>query len=495
MKRFYCVVLFCLLGLSAFCEKVYDFNSNCKAAYAEIMKLKLDSGQQLITAERLNNPDNLIPDLLEGYIDFFILFFNEDPAQYAVRKDNFQKRLDAFDAGPKDEPFYRYCKALTYIQRAAVKIKFGERYSAGWDFKKANSQVKENISKYPGFEPNNMIYGPIQVVVGTIPPGYKWITSLFGFQGSINGGMTLMRNFINSNDANAKLFNYEAIFYYSYLMFYIENKPEEVFKLVTAKKLDLVNNHLFAYLAANLAINSKQTNFALGILNSRNKSDEYMKTAVWDFELGYVKLHQLQLDSSIHYFQRFIEQFKGGFYVKDVLQKLWWAHYLKGDSATAENYRQLTLRNGNTESDADKKAYRDAKNNTWPNTTLLKARILNDGGYNKEALIILEGKKVTDFSDAGEALEFAYRIARINDDLNHDDEAIANYKIAIATGKNRQEYYAARAALQMGYIYEKRGQKNLAIDAYQQCLNLGDHEYKDSLDQRAKSGIGRCKGE
>ena len=495
MKQFFLVVVTVFLSLSIFAQKVYDFNSNCKAAYAEIIKLKLATGKELIAREREQNPNNLIPELLDGYVDFFLLFFNEDPGEYAARKDNFDKRIDAFDSGPTNSPFFRYAKALTYLQRAAIKIKFGERYGAGWDFKKANSLIKDNASKYPSFQPNNMILGPIEVVIGTVPPGYKWITNLFGMKGSISEGMLVMRNFINSNDAYAKLFSNEAIFYYCYLMFYIENKPDEVFRLIQSKKLDLSNNHLFTYLAANLAINSKQTDYASRIIQARNTSADYMPTAAWDFEMGYVKLHKLQLDEAIKYFDQFLNTFKGKFYVKDVTQKISWAYYLKGDKSKAEEYRVSTIKNGNTESDADKKAYRDAKKGLWPNELLLKARILNDGGYQKEALSLLQGKSVEDFPKPEEALEFTYRLARIYDDMGKADEAIKYYQAAIKLGKNRPEYYAARAALQMGYIYEKRNQKSLAIAAYQELLNMGDHEYKDSLDQRAKSGIARCKGE
>lgn len=483
------------MGLASFSQKVYDFNDNCKAAYNEIMKLKLNNGKELIAKEREQNPNNLIPQLLDGYLDFFVLFFNEDPAEYALRKPNFDHRLDAFDSGPKDNPFYRFSKALTYIQRAAVKIKFGERYSAGWDFKKANSLIKDNRNKYPAFQPNNMIYGPIQVVIGTVPSGYKWITSLLGLQGSIAEGMKQMRDFVNSPDPNAKLFANEALFYYSYLMYYIENKPDEVFRMIRARKLDLVNNHLFAYLAANLAINTKQTDYAARVIQSRNTSPDYMQITAWDFEMGYVKLHQLQLDSSITYFTNFTEKFKGKFYLKDVLQKISWAYFLKGDKAEAEKYRVLTVKKGNTESDADKKAYHEAKSGVWPDETLLKARILNDGGYQKEALDALAGKTIQDYPNPAEALEFAYRLARIYDDLGRYEQAIEYYKEAMRLGRDRQEYYAARAAVQLGNIYEKRNQKALAIAAYQQCLDLGDHDYKDSLDQRAKSGIARCKGE
>ena len=494
MKRLLILIFSCFFFTASFSQKVYVFDSTCRLAYKEIIKLKLDPAKELIEKARNKNPANLIHDLLEGYIDFFVLFFNEDTTEYRVRKENFDRRLKHFDSGPHNSPFYGYCKGLTYLQRAAVKIKFGERYSAGWDFKKANSQIKENRRAYPSFEPNKMLYGPLQVVIGTVPEGYKWITSLFGMKGSINEGMQLMQSVINSNDKLAKLFADEATFYYCYLMFYIENKPDEVFKLIRSRKLDIVNNHLFAYLASNLAINSKQTEYARQVIQGRNMSPEYMKTAAWDFEMGYVNFHKLQLDDAIYSFQKFIDTFKGQFYVKDVLQKLSWAYYLKGDKEEAEKYRLLILRKGNTESDADKKAYRDAKKGLWPNETLLKARILNDGGYQNEALTILKGKTIDDFTKPEEKLEYAYRMARIYDDMGKDDEAIQFYELAIRLGKDRTEYYAARAAVQMGFIYERRNQKTLAIASFQQCLNMGDHEYKDSLDQRAKSGIARCKG-
>jgi tetratricopeptide (TPR) repeat protein len=138
---------------------------------------------------------------------------------------------------------------------------------------------------------------------------------------------------------------------------------------------------------------------------------------------------------------------------------------------------------------------KDAKSGKWPNLLLLRARLLSDGGYNNEASALLQGKTENDFAKEEEKLEFAYRIARINDDLGRSDEAIRNYLIAINIGQFRKEYFAARAAVQIGQIYEKKGQKSLAISYYQKCLDMEDHEYKNSLDQRAKSGIARCKGE
>jgi tetratricopeptide (TPR) repeat protein len=314
-------------------------------------------------------------------------------------------------------------------------------------------------------------------------------------KGSISGGMQLMQNFLNSNDQWAKLFENEATFYYCYLKFHLENKPEEVLEYIKANRLDVVNNHLFTYLSANLGLNNKQSSYARNIILNRNKSAEYINTSVWDFEMGYAELYKLDFTDAANYFERFVKNFKGKFYLKDALQKLSWAYYLQGNMQAAENARQRLLRTGSTDTDADKKANKEAKTAIWPNSTLLKARLLNDGGYHKEALSILHGKTNKDFTKPEDALEFTYRVARIYDDIGNDEAAIKAYESAIKLGSNRREYYAARAALQIGFILEKRNQKGAAITWFEKCIAMEDHDYEDSIEQKAKAGIQRCKGQ
>ncbi|MEP6847003.1 MAG: tetratricopeptide repeat protein, partial [Panacibacter sp.] len=185
---------------------------------------------------------------------------------------------------------------------------------------------------------------------------------------------------------------------------------------------------------------------------------------------------------------------KGKFYVKDAYEKLSWCYYLQGNMEAAENARKQVLEKGSQSTDADKQAYKDAKQGKWPNVLLLKVRLLNDGGYNNEALGLLHGKSANDFDKSEEKLEFAYRVGRIYDDIGHDDDAVKMYLLAIKLGTGRTEYYAARAALQIGWIYERQGKKEVAIKYYTQCMNMKDHDYKDSLDQKAKAGIARCEG-
>lgn len=485
---------FCVLFNAAYAGKVYDFNATCQQAYKEIISLKLANGQKLTAQARQENPDNLIPDLLDSYADFFVLFFNEDPAELKVREPHFDTYLNRLDDGPDSSPFYNYTRAIVYIQKACVEIKFGERWSAGWDFRRAFSLIKDNRKDFPSFVPNNMLYGPMQVVAGTIPDGYKWIAGLFGIKGSISKGMGLMQNVINSNDPWAKLFANEAAFYYCYITFYIQNQPEKVFQFITQRKLDLVNNHLLAYMAANLAINNKMNEYARSVIQNRNNSSAYMQTPIWNFELAYVQMRHLELAEATKNFEYYLAHFKGKFYVKDACEKLSWCYYLQGNSTAANNARQMVLKRGNTDTDADKEASKNAKSGKWPNQLLLKARVLNDGGYNEQAIALLKSKDINDFTDPTDRLEYTYRSGRIYDDMNYDDSAVKYYQSAISLGINRTEYYASRAALQIGMIYEKKGNNQLAVQYYKKCLDMPNHDYKDSMDQKAKSGIARCSG-
>lgn len=494
LKSFLLMILV-VLALRADAEKVYDFNSTCQQAFQEITKLKLARGIALVEKAKQQNPDNLIPVLLEDYIDFFILFFNEDPTEFKNRNPHFAERIAILENGPKNSPFYHFCLSTVRIHKAAVSVKFGQTWSAGWDFRKAYLLLKENQKKYPDFLPNQLMSGALIAAIGTIPSSYKWIVSLFGMKGSISEGMSLVHNFTYSNDPWAKIYANESAFVYGYLMFYIENKKDEALAFVQQRKLDLVHNHLLCFMAANLAINNKQTAIAGSWIQNRDKSPEYLTTPVWDFEMGFVKLYHLELPEAIKHLEQYQKDFKGRFYVKDAYNKLSLAYYLQGNQSAATATRNKILKYGALDTDADKKAQKDAKTNFWPNTLLLKARLLSDGGFHKEALSILYGKSIEQFNTEEDRLEFTYRVARIYDDLGRKDDAIKYYQTAIVLGEHRKEYYASRAALQIAQIYEERGQKALAITYYQKCLDMDDHEYKDSIDQRAKSGISRCKGE
>ena len=486
----------CFLFIPVLCigQKHYDFNTTCRQAYQAIIELRLDEGSRLLEVEKKRDGNNLIPFFLDNYIDFFQLFFNEDAAQYAAWKGRRDSRLELMSEGPESSPFNLFTRSVIHFQWAAIQIKFGDNWNAAWDFRRSFLQSKDCLAAFPGFLPATMLSGAMEVVAGTIPDGYKWLSSLLGIRGTVSGGMQQLEHFLASEDVNALLFRDEAIFYYLYLQFHIQNKHSEVFDFIRQHRLDVRNNHLFSYLDANLCLNDQRSATAQQIIREMNTSPGYMDMPVWDMELGYACLNHLEPDAPF-YLDRFLHRFKGRFYVKDVLQKLSWYYYLRGDQRRADSCRSEVLRRGSAEADADRQALKEAQSGRWPNRILLKARLLSDGGYFSEALQGLQGLSGANFADPVEKCEYTYRLGRIYDGLGKDDEAIGAYTSTIQSGQYLREYYAARAALQAGYIYERRGDKATAIAFFQRCLGMKDHDYKNSLDQRAKAGIARCKGD
>lgn len=158
-------------------QKVYDFNTRCQQAYDAIMQLRLDAGAALLAEEKKANPDNLIPYFLENYADFFTLFFNEDPAEYARKKSLKADRVAWMEEGPTNSPYYLYTQAAIRFQWGMVRLKFNERWDAVWEIRKAYQLLKENQKKFPQFLPNNMLLGSMQTVFGTIPEGYRWLSN------------------------------------------------------------------------------------------------------------------------------------------------------------------------------------------------------------------------------------------------------------------------------------------------------------------------------
>ncbi|MES2774655.1 MAG: hypothetical protein V4722_10745 [Bacteroidota bacterium] len=493
MKQIIIAVLF-YLPFSVNAQKYYDFNAACSQAYKEILSMRVANGQRLLAEEKRAHPDNLIPYFLDNYADFFSLFFNEDMKEFDKKLPLKEARLAAMKIGPKDSPWNLFTQSVLQVQWAAIHIKFGERWAAGWSFKAAFDLAKENQRLFPNFAPNKMVMGPLQVVAGTIPKGYQWLSNMLGVKGNIVIGMNELTAFMNNPDPSAAIFKEEAIFYYCYLKFHFENKPGDALQFIRTQKLDVVNNHLFAYMAANLSLNNQNSAATKSYVQNRNPSPDYMPMPVWDFEMAHAKLFHLEPDANL-YFDRFLAGFKGSFYVKDSWLKLGWHYLLQGNMAQYNRCLELVKTRGNAETDADKKALKEAKSGKVPNPVLLKARLLSDGGYTSEAYETLKGKGSSDFAAEEDKLEFAYRVGRVYEELGKYDDAIQAYLTTIKTGKDRTEYFAARAALQTGMIYEqKKKNKPLAIAFYNQCLAMENHDYKNSLDQKAKAGVERCSG-
>lgn len=468
----------------------FEMTDNCIKAYKSFMCMKLDNGKKLLLKEMSENPTNSMPVILANYEDFISLSFNENPAEYNKRKSNFDKRITALEHTDKNSPYYLFGKGLLYLQWCIIKSKKGEYWNAAWDFRKSYILFSDNKKKYPNFPYHDVFLGTQQAIISTIPSGYKWVSNILGLKGNMKQGMSMLQNFFNSSEV---AFKEESYLYYIYLTNYLLNDVEGALALIKNHNLDTKNNMLYLFMAANLALNNKKAGITESLILNRTISPEYGPFPMLDYELADAKMKRLDF-TAIDYFEKYLQNYKGNFYLKDACLSISYCYYLMGNMPKAEQYKNRIKQVGTTDADADKQAQKFSEKGKFPDKDLLKARLLNDGGNNSQALKVLLAKDPKSFGTEAEKLEYYYRMARVYDDMAMDDKALEFYDYTLKIGSNSTEYFAARAALQAGYIYEKRKNKAMALKYFNTVLNLDDHEYKNSLDQRAKSSINRING-
>jgi hypothetical protein len=476
----------------AFGQYEYQWTPRTQKIYESITSLRIPEARVLMNQDKKASASNLIYPLLESYADFYQLFLNENKDEYSRMYPAFEQRIQLLEAGPKQSPYHLYCLALAHLHKSLIAIRFNKNLEAALDFRKAFLLFKANKKAFPNFTPTDVYYGLMSTVIGTIPKGYQWMANVLGMTGKISEGNALVLKYINSKDAYSNQCRNEALFVYPYLIMNFEGNKKKTFDFIENTAYDFTNNHLHAYMATNLYLNNQQSQKALQIASNLNPANTYLDLPFWQLEMGYAYLNELKLEAAKNALQQFINRFKGQFYVKDAFEKLSWIAYIQGGQAKANAYRSNVLSKGNDITDADKQALQNAKKGTWPHPILLRARLLSDGGYQPQALAILAGKTSKDFDKDIDKTEFAYRLGRIYELAGQLDQAIPFYTSAIEKGSNQPEYFAARAALQIGLIYEQKGNPSQAITFFNTCLEMKNHAFKNSLDQKAKTGIQRC---
>ncbi len=162
-------------------------------------------------------------------------------------------------------------------------------------------------------------------------------------------------------------------------------------------------------------------------------------------------------------------KFKGKFYVKEALQRLSWAYLFERgygcrqsipqpDSPARQYRKPMRI----------KQAQKEAKAENGRTPCLLK-------GAAAERRRILSTGASACCTKTGERLQPTWKLkleyalpprAAFTMKWGTTPAPSRLYEATIKLGSNRPEYFAARAALQLGYIYEKRGDKAKATRVF-----------------------------
>jgi len=485
-------LLFIILSTKLFAS--FEVNENCITAYNKIIALRFEEGKTLLNNEKVINPKNDIPYFLENYIDFLTLFISENKKDFDKLKDNMDKRLDRMERGESNSPFYLYTQAEIYLQWAIVKIKFKEYVSAAFDLKKALELLTYNNEKYPLFKANNKGLGFLHAIAGAVPENYKWVAKLVGVKGTINQGVNELKDLLTFvNNSEYKYLHDEVLFILALVEWNLQKDEEEAQKLLQNPDFNLSANPFLLLAKATIAMKTNHNDDAIQLLVNRPHEKECYPFYYLDFMTGVAKLNRLDADAGI-YFTNYLTNFKGQNYIKTAWQKLAWIALMNKDTINYKEDIKQCIVFGDDNVDEDKDALKEATNGEIPNIALLKARLLCDGGYYERSIAEIAGMKPGDFTRLKDQLEVTYRMGRIFHRTNDFDKALDYYEQTLKNGVHFTYYFAANSALQIASIYEKQGNKDKAIHYYQTCLAMRNHDYQNSIDQKAEAGLDRLGG-
>ena len=120
---------------------------------------------------------------------------------------------------------------------------------------------------------------------------------------------------------------------------------------------------------------------------------------------------------------------------------------------------------------------------------LMKARLAFDGGYYEDALLLINSYAENCFESASDRAEWNYRKGRIYQRMGDTDKAIPFFERTIVLSEGQNFSFGATAALQLGYVFQEKGNKMLAKSYFEKALSYKKHEYKNSIDNKARAAL------
>ena len=412
------------------------------------------------------------------------LLVQENEDEFDRYERAFEHRKDL----PSKSATEQFLQAENRLQWAFVSLKFGHELDAAFNLRQAYQIAAACKRKHPDFLPIYKTSGLLNVIIGAIPEKYNWVLNLMGLEGSIDTGVRELQKVAESESVLAT----EAQLLLGLAEGFIFQKPAEGL----AHLESMIANgdyRILRFFSAALAIKNSQSELALVHLKPFTVVSPTLLPYA-QYLLGEVHLHKADYQQSIRHYQSFLTSYKGTNYVKDSHYKTGVCYLLDGDSDNAEIHFEKARHGGKEIVEADIYAAKALQGEAKTPIGLSKARYATDGGYYAEAEKILNSISPSDLPTRKDQIEYYYRKARLVHKQNKPEAASIFYKqvIDMTTGDDTW-YFAPNAALQLGYIRLASGAENEAKEFFEKALSYKKHEYKNSIDSKAKSALAQIR--
>jgi tetratricopeptide (TPR) repeat protein len=461
-------------------------NAQMQRYYQEIFHMRVYPARAQMAQETMQ--DGFLA-YLNSYADMVELMSLENRAAYDDFLEQQAVRQEVLEKLDENSPYSRFLRAEVRLHTAFVKLKFGHEVKGAWDIIKAFRMLSENAKKFPQFVPNQKSLGLLHVLIGATPDQYSWVLGVLGLKGNIKLGMSELAN----ASRQETLWQTESQLITHLVKLFVRRASTEelsAFEQFVQKNQD---NQLILFFGTSALTKEGRAETAWNLLETRPATKGLLPLPFLEYQKAEILLMKAQYPQAIASYQRFLGQHKGFNFVKDTYFKLFLAHWLDGQGGKGKVFLQKINQVGASIVEADKAAQKFKENESILGSaqqTLMKARLACDGGYYDLALGHLQGLTEGQLPQDRDRAELFYRRGRIVQRMGRPDEAMPFFERAMTLCQDKPWSFGASSALQMGYIWVEKKQKDKAKIYFEKALSFKKHEYKNSIDNKARAALG-----
>ncbi len=458
----------------------------------DILFLRFDKAGNEIEKANQSNPYSPVYLYLENYLEFLENLIDGNSASYKTYKTNSERRIRKIERNASDNiSSLRYLAEMNF-QSFALAIYHRENFTALKHFLLSLNQSNNYLAMSNHSLKSYRMKGLITIILASIPDEYYKIASIIGINENLDNGINMLEDYSISCKQN-KTEYLESVILMLFVRHIFIRDFNENFEYLQNMPIVYLENPMFrlAYLLS--ASKAGQNDLVISILEKYPQKKDEHRICYFNYLLGESLLNQLDTLAN-HSLHDFLECSPGGIYTAAAYRKLAWCSLLGNDTIEFYKFRTNVITTDNIIVDADNQAVNEFTIQEIPNVDLLKARLLFDGGYYRQALEMLLNFDVRKrLKNVYEQVEYTYRLARIYHMLNDTEKAIRLYQLTLDNGLDYPLYYAANSALQLGIIYENLEDKHQAELYYNKVFDIKDSVYGYRFRHDAREGLRRLK--
>jgi len=437
--------------------------------------------------ELIPTPKTIQEHYVIGFGHALELLISEDPKQYSDYEDHYDQIMD-LKIKPND-PNELFLLAETHLQWAFVYLKFGREFDAASNLRQAYLTAQEIKKKFPYYQAIRKTSGLLEIIIGSVPERYNWVLSLLNMSGNIETGISELEQMRRADHPLAL----QAGLLYALVQGFVLQQTGPALTNIKQIQKENPGNRLILFLGASLAIKNSASEDALAMLTPLVERSPAFPLYYSDYLRGEVYLHKAEYLNAISAYRAFVNTYKGQNYIKDAYYKIGLCYWLNGNKSDAMALFKQAQDAGKEVTEADRYAARSLSQSEFPHVGLTRARYFTDGGYYAEAQTLLDDLNPAGLPSKRDQVEYYYRKARLAHKREDLAAAKSFYQQTIDLSGMEEWYFAPNSCLQSGYIALQQNNPSAARTFFVRALSYKRHEYKNSIDSKAKSALAQLK--